>query len=131
MSSLVAYIYYNLLRCIHSSSRQHNRTYRSQFMTSTYLHANCVVGVACAEAFANKNIAPRRQQTDVKSSSAIVTYCDAACIGGFEFSPLLHMHIYLSANSIITKKEYYTIVQIWGPLPVVSRLSGSMVMLAH
>ena len=28
-------------------------------MTSTYLHVNCVVGVACAEAFANKNIAPR------------------------------------------------------------------------
>ena len=27
-------------------------------MTSTYLHVNCVVGVACAEAFANKNIAP-------------------------------------------------------------------------
>ena len=26
-------------------------------MTSTYLHVNCVVGVACAEAFANKNIA--------------------------------------------------------------------------
>ena len=39
------------------ASRQHNRTYRSQFMTSTYLHVNCVVGVACAEAFANKNIA--------------------------------------------------------------------------
>ena len=29
-------------------------------MTSTYLHVNCVVGVACAEAFANKNIANRR-----------------------------------------------------------------------
>ena len=28
-------------------------------MTSTYLHVNCVVGVACAEAFANKNIASR------------------------------------------------------------------------
>ena len=27
-------------------------------MTSTYLHVNCVVGVACAEAFANTNIAP-------------------------------------------------------------------------
>ena len=26
------------------------------------------------------------------------------CIGGFAFSPLLHMYIYLSANSIITKK---------------------------
>ena len=26
-------------------------------MTSTYLHVNCVVGVACAEAFANTNIA--------------------------------------------------------------------------
>ena len=29
-------------------------------MTSTYLHVNCVVGVACAEAFANKNIADGR-----------------------------------------------------------------------
>ena len=46
-----------------SSSRQHNRTYRSQFMTSTYLHVNCVVGVACAEAFANKNIARRAYTT--------------------------------------------------------------------
>ena len=31
--------------------------YLSQFMTSTYLHVNCVVGVACAETFANTNIA--------------------------------------------------------------------------
>ena len=70
MSSLVAYIYYDLLRCIntifeHSSSRQHTRTYLSQFMTSTYLHVNCVVGVACAQAFANTNFAADRLQSYV------------------------------------------------------------------
>ena len=34
-----------------------------------------------------------------------VTHCGAACIGGFEFLPLLHLHIYLSAHSIITKSN--------------------------
>ena len=37
--------------------------------------------------------------------ATMVTYCDAACIGGYEFSPLLHLHIYLSAHSIIAKNN--------------------------
>ena len=37
--------------------------------------------------------------------ATMVTYCGAACMGGFEFSPLLHSctYNYLSAHSIITK----------------------------
>ena len=35
--------------------------------------------------------------------ATMITYCGAACIGGFELSPLLHLHIYLSAHSIITQ----------------------------
>ena len=36
--------------------------------------------------------------------ATMVTYYGAAFIGGFEFLPLLHLHIYLSAHSIITQK---------------------------
>ena len=48
-------------------------------MTSTYLHVNCVVGVACAEAFANTNIAAG-MDVDVASHSASEANCDTRVI---------------------------------------------------
>ena len=40
--------------------------------------------------------------------ATMVTYGGAACIAVFEFAPLLHLHIYLSAHSIITKNTTTT-----------------------
>ena len=46
-------------------------------MTSTYLHVNCVVGVACAEAFANKNIAAGITSRQILTTALL--YITSAC----------------------------------------------------
>ena len=73
-------------------------------MTSTYLHVNCVVGVACAEAFANKNIAARNQNMLRMSFGgnvvAIILY---VLLVFFRFTELKHNLLLATFTCIIPK----------------------------